>query len=232
MFNETQVKILTRLMKSEKGLRYSEAYPGKEVDDDLYNYHLKALQQKGLVEKVDDKYYLSAEGRIEVQKIDAKGEVKDYYFRVSVLLYVINKDGKILLQKRTRYPLIGDVNTPSGKVIPGETFVEAAKRKLGEETGLVADFTFVGAFRSMRYDDFDYLVEDTIYHVCVAKKIEGNLQEKSEFGEFYWGTFEEYLEKQISYQSGSKVQEEVIRRVKNEEKEMFYLEEKLKLEKY
>lgn len=232
MVSEVQVKILTKLMKSSDGLRYSQAYPGKDIDDDLYNYHLQQLVEKGLVEKKDSKYQLTIDGRREVQKIDAKGQVMDYYFRISVLLYVINEKGELLLQKRTRYPLLGDINTPSGKVKQGESFTDAAKRKLLEETGLMADFQFIGAFRSTRYDENGNFEEDTIYHVCIAENFRGNLIEKTEFGEYFWGTFQYYLELQKTNKSGSRIQEEVIRRVKDRNREAFYFEEVLKIKGY
>ncbi len=232
MLAEVQVKILTKLMHSEEGLRYSQAYPGEEVEDDLYNYHLKFLITKGLVEKKENKYILTPDGRKEVQKINAVGQEEDFYFRVTVLMWVINKKGQLLLQKRTRYPLLGDINTPSGKVRPGEKFEEAAQRKLEEETGLYAKFKFVGGFRSIRVNPQGKIWEDTIYQICVAKNPKGELKERTEFGEFFWSTFEHYLEVQKTNKSGGKVQEEIIKRIRDGNSEPFYLEEKIVLEGY
>ena len=52
MLSEIQAKILALISRSE-GLRYSEAYPGEEIDDDLYYYHLQELVKKGLLEKAE-----------------------------------------------------------------------------------------------------------------------------------------------------------------------------------
>jgi len=52
IFGEVQTKILMALVKSE-GLKYSEAYPGEEIDDDLYNYHLQHWFKNGILQKVE-----------------------------------------------------------------------------------------------------------------------------------------------------------------------------------
>lgn len=219
-------------MKSESGLRYSEIEKGLEVDDDLFNYHLQSLARTGLLQKDGNLYSLSTEGRIEIQKYDSEGKWVADYFRISVLLFVRNKKGQILLQKRLRHPLLGDVNTPSEKVISGESFEQAASRKLEEEIGVKANFKFIGAFRSCRYDDYDYLLEDTIYHICVTDKFDSELCGKSEYGEFFWGGFGEYIKYQKQNKAGSAIQEKVIRRIWRKNYKYFYWQEVLKNVKY
>ncbi len=228
MLNPIAIKILVKLMKTEKGIKYSEIEEGMGVEDDLFNYHLQNLCKKGLVEKSDNLYRLSVEGRIEIQKYDSEGRERCDYFRISVLLFVVDSKSQILLQKRLRHPLLGDINTPSGKVMSGENFSQAASRKLFEETGLKAKFKFVGAFRSCRYDNYDYLLEDTIYHVCVAEKFSGKLREKSEYGDFFWASFEDYLKWQKKNKAGSITQQKVIERVWRKNYLPFYWEEKLR----
>lgn len=49
------------------------------------------------------------------------------------------RDGKVLLVKRGRPPVQGLYAFPGGKVDPGESDEEAARRELLEETGLEAD---------------------------------------------------------------------------------------------
>ena len=48
------------------------------------------------------------------------------------------RDGKVLLVKRGRSPSKGLYAFPGGRVEPGETLEEAARRELLEETGVVA----------------------------------------------------------------------------------------------
>jgi len=48
------------------------------------------------------------------------------------------RDGKVLLVKRGRSPSKGFYAFPGGRVEPGETLEDAARRELLEETGVVA----------------------------------------------------------------------------------------------
>jgi 8-oxo-dGTP diphosphatase len=49
------------------------------------------------------------------------------------------RDGKVLVARRARAPLIGLYSLPGGVVEVGETLHEAALRELGEEVGLEAE---------------------------------------------------------------------------------------------
>lgn len=225
--NQVVSSIFAKLIKTENGMRFSQLFSGLTTEDDLFNYHLRSLVKKGLVWKEDGLYLLTTEGRIEAQKLNSLGKEVSDYFRISVLMFVVNKEGKILLQRRSRHPFLGDINTPAGKVMSGESFVEAAKRKLKEEAGLSAKFEFRGAFRSTRYDTYDYLVEDTIYHVCRSDNFHGQLK-NSEFGHFFWDTFENYLIWQRKNNSAGEIQEKVIKRMRDNRRAIFYWEEVLR----
>lgn len=229
MLGEIQTKIIRRVLNSE-GLRYSEAYPGEEIGDDLYNYHLQQLVKNGLLSKNESRYQLTQEGKIEAQMIDAKGEYQEK-FRVSVLLYVINREDKVLMCQRTRWPLRGDVVCPSGKVKRGELITGAAKRKLKEETDLEADFELGGVLRSIRRVGPE-LVEDTIYHVCVTHNPGGELKQKSDFGEFEWMSWDQAAVVAKKNKGNSRAQQEIMEKVRAGDTEMKYWEEELELESY
>ena len=71
------------------------------------------------------------------------GETTKYYISdrktKAVSIIAINANSKILLQKEYRYP-VGKViyEFPGGRVDKRETFLQAAKRELREETGISA----------------------------------------------------------------------------------------------
>ena len=229
MLSKIQIEILSKLLKSKK-LRYSEAQI-RSIDNDLYNYHLQFLVKKGYILKDAKGYKLTDKGKVFVQQIDSKGKVKKY-FKVSVLPYVVRsvKNKKeILIHKRLRHPYLGDHETVAGKVNVGERIEDAAKRKLLEETGLVCDFALIGVIRKIRRNSKNNVVEDTIYHVCYGDDPEGELISKNEFGENWWGSFQEarkLLRKNITY---SKTSEKVLNRVEKEETDLFYYQEDIVL---
>lgn len=226
MVSEIQAKILALISRSE-GLRYSEAYPGEEIDDDLYNYHLQEMVKKGLLSKIDGKYNLTDIGVKENLVFDSLG-IKQDTFRLSVLPVVLrNNKSEILVHKRLKQPYFGEISTISGKVRNGEKMVDAAKRKLFEEAGLVADFEFWGEWRSIRKRTNGEIVEDTIYCVCVAYESSGTLVEKNEFGENRWEKFENifgYLDKNVAT---GEIEKQILKEIKNNKKETRDFEEEI-----
>lgn len=228
MLSEIQAKILALISRSD-GLRYSEAYPGEEIDDDLYNYHLQELVKKGLLLKNEGKYDLTDEGVKENILYDSLG-LKQDVFRLSVVLVVTrNNKEEILIHRRLRQPYRGEVSTISGKVRNGEKLAEAARRKLLEEAGLEANFEHWGNFRSIRKTVDGKIIEDTIYCVCVAQNPTGELVESNEFGENRWEKFDnifEYWDKNVAT---GELEKKILREIKTGKKTERDFEEEIVL---
>lgn len=89
------------------------------------------------------------------------------------------QDGKILLVHLFRYPTQHEGwEVPAGGVEPGESTLEAAKRELREETGLIAaKWQFAGKFDGMNG------LCDQISHVFIARSFkDSGSHEKEEEG--------------------------------------------------
>jgi ADP-ribose pyrophosphatase YjhB (NUDIX family)/predicted transcriptional regulator len=227
--NETQLLILTKLATS-KGLRYSEIKP-EGVENDLFNYHLQYLVKRGWVEKQDDKYAITQDGKRYAANMDARGVIQNL-FKASVALYIFAGD-KILLQRRTRHPFFGDVTSIAGKIHLGERAEDAAARKLAEEAGLTANFRLYGVHRKTRRDSNNEVIEDTIYHICGTHKIlSGELVSKNEFGENFWDTIgnaKKYAKTNLDYSlSDSKILDWVYQKTSK----IFYIHDDFKIQNY
>jgi 8-oxo-dGTP diphosphatase len=61
----------------------------------------------------------------------------DLKWHITTLVYAF-RDGELLLMHRRKEPNLGLWSPPGGKINPGESPLEAAKRELTEETGLVS----------------------------------------------------------------------------------------------
>ena len=224
-----QLKILTKLTTSGDGSRYMRLKP-EEIESDKFNYHLKYLIGKGLVDKKDNLYGLTVEGRKYISNLDALGNVRET-FKVSVALYAV-KDNQILLQKRLRHPFFGDITSVAGKVLPGEKVEEAASRKLLEETGLRAKFKLIGINRKIRKDKDGEILEDTFYHICLTQNPTGELVAKNIFGENFWATLEEALDYESKNVDTGVHDLEIINRIKSKNYQWFYFQSEATLLRY
>jgi ADP-ribose pyrophosphatase YjhB (NUDIX family) len=191
---------------------------------------MKYLVGKGLVDKKDNLYGLTQEGRQFVSNLDALGNIRET-FKVSVALYVVQKD-KILLQKRLRHPFFGDVTSVAGKVLPGERVEEAATRKLLEETGLTAKFELIGINRKIRRNKDGEILEDTFYHICVSNNPTGDLIDKNIFGENFWASFAEAQNYEAKNIDTGAHDLEIIERIKDKKNDWFYFQKETVINDY
>jgi ADP-ribose pyrophosphatase YjhB (NUDIX family) len=207
-----------------KDARFSQLQP-KDIENDQYNYHLKFLITKGLIQKLDKTYSLTTEGMKVISNFNVQGDVANL-FKASVALYVVkdlNTDSpKLLMQKRNRVPFLGDITSVAGKIKWGERAEDAAKRKLLEETGLVAEFKLIGVLRKTRTDKIGNVLEDTIYHSCYAENPTGELMQDTIYGENYWLPFNEVIEAMSKNVDGGDLSEKEVQNILKGNLDMHY----------
>lgn len=109
-----------------KWARFRDMKP-RNVDSNLYNYHLKLLMKADMVEKVDGKgYRLSPDGlkfvdHVSIEKFEPRWQPKLLTKVVS-----INSDNEILLWPKHKQPFIGRWSLPSGKMHYDDASLEVA----------------------------------------------------------------------------------------------------------
>jgi len=182
--NKYQREILSRCSFFPSGAKYSDLAL-KEIDDDLFNYHLQQLVKVGLLDKNDKIYTLTEKGKSYVTNIDEVSKEVPPKYKVSVYMCLINNDS-ILLHRRLKHPQFGYVGFPSGKIAYGERILDTAHREFQEETHLDADFQIIGNLRQIRRNVGGQVIEDGVFYVCFADKFTGNLQETFQEGENFW----------------------------------------------
>lgn len=140
MFNKNPInhhiqKHIIGVLIHKKYARFRDLRPPR-TDTNLYSYHLKVLQKDGWVVKVDEGYTLSEKGlvyvdRVSIKKLNIRSQPK-----IISMLVVQNKDGDVLLQKRTKQPYIDTWTLPYGKAhIDDKSTLAGAVREWKEKLG-------------------------------------------------------------------------------------------------
>ncbi len=184
-------------------LRYLLFYPASrfseinktKLDTDKFNYHLKTLIKQKLVEKIDNKYFLTLKGKEFSNTMDTDSKIVEKQPKVSVLIVpAIKEKGiiKYIVQKRLKEPYFGYIGFMTGKVRFGETIEETCKRELNEEMNLTADFKYRYLLHEMVYDKKGSILEDKFFNVVEAFNITGELK-NIEGGENFYVNKDEFL---------------------------------------
>jgi 8-oxo-dGTP diphosphatase len=100
---------------------------------------------------------------------------------------IIVENGRVLLIKRGKAPLLGEWSIPGGMLELGETLRQGAEREALEETGLVVRATeLLGVFDRIIPDD----TKRTLYHYVLidflCRNISGSLQAAGDAAEARW----------------------------------------------
>ncbi len=179
---EVREKILLKLMH-EPRLGFSELWD-KSVDSNKFAYHLKSLEEQGMIRKVDNKYELTLKGRQKVGMLDGEtGKEKEYPI-FCVLIMPIQGD-KVLLQERLREPIYGYWGIIGGRIESGRNLTETLEHELEEEVGLEGEFKVKGLFVVKTFEK--QRLAYTHYHILAkAFNLKGKLKTEIKEGKNKW----------------------------------------------
>lgn len=135
-------EILIRLSRGEN-LRFSDLQV-KNVDSNLFTYHLKSLRNENLIYKNGLKYNLTDEGKNYVESLSGKTKGLRVQPKIHSLIIIENKDKEYLLLKRNKHPFLGCYSFPYGKMHVGESVHDAAMRELQEKAGMTTKLKCIG----------------------------------------------------------------------------------------
>jgi ADP-ribose pyrophosphatase YjhB (NUDIX family) len=136
--------------------RYSQLRP-RDVEGNLFTYHLNKLIRDGYVEKADRVYQLTIKGLQFVGTLSLQtGKTRP---QPKILTAIICKDraDRYLFVKWHRQPNVGQISFPHGMMHYGKTVTHMAATELAEKAGLEADLTYRGDvyLRGMRGEALD-----------------------------------------------------------------------------
>lgn len=179
--HEAQTAILRELL-FHPSASYAQMQKPTGLTSDHFNFHIGRLVELELVERVSKgNYKLTTKGKEYANRLDTDKNTIEKQPKLSVVLVIERKDGKVLQQERLKHPYYGFWGFPTGKVGWGEKLVDAAARELMEETGLTANLRVSGLFHKMDYrKDSDAILEDKYHAVIYGTEPKGRLIEQME----------------------------------------------------
>lgn len=200
----TQVSILRQLLFTTEA-SFAELQKSSDLTSDHFTFHIKKLVDSGYVEKTAAGYRLSPIGKEYANRMDTDENEIEKQPKVSVVTLLErehNGQREFITQQRLKQPYYGFWGRIGGKVRWGESFEEAAKRELKEETGLDADFTYKMVFHKRDYKKSNgELLEDKVFIIMHAKEYSGDLIVDFEGGHNEWLTQEAFVAKEKIFES-------------------------------
>ena len=191
--HQLQREILLKLIHNPS-LSFNQLW-AKQDNSNKFAYHLKRLEETGLIRKNKTHYQLTDEGRKLSAFIEGDSGHKAEMPTLTHVL-MVKKDNKILCQKRLKEPFYGYWGFISGKINFGLNLFECAQRDLEEETGLKAkDITLKGLEQVKTYEKDKLL----FHHYMVIIEInnpQGQLKKKTHKAEHSWLTLDQFKEKE------------------------------------
>lgn len=180
-----QRSIVYKLALSQS-LRFSELKPD-DLDNKLFDYHLKKVVGSGLVEKNSSGLYgLTPEGRrLGVHVLEASQALIDRAYSVLFLVIKHEDTGKLLLYRRKNHPLYDRVGFMHVAPNALEPVTKTASKQTLDKTGLVADFNILGSGFFRIYDG-EKLESFTNFTMLVCEDATGELKQNDDLAEYYW----------------------------------------------
>lgn len=195
--HEAQMRIISTLAQSNSA-RFRDLTKATLLTSDHTNFHIKKLITNGLVERIPKaygEYRLTRAGKNYSTRMNTQDSTLERPPKLSVVLSVTNSEGKVLRQQRLKQPYYGFWSRPTGKIRRGETIVQAAERKLVEETGLTATWKISGVEHRIDKSADGILYDDKYLFTLDGVNPKGELAAEKAGMRNYWMDEEEYSKK-------------------------------------
>lgn len=164
--------------------RYRDIKP-KDIEGNLFMYHLHQLFKEDLAKKVDSRYQLTTKGLQLADSLSLHNLRPRIQPKIVTLLAIQNDKNEWLLYRRSRQPFFGLIGFPYGKIHLGEKIQTAAARELKEKTGLTAKLQHAGDVYLTVFQQQELLTQ-MFCHVFAGRNPSGILNTETEIGECFW----------------------------------------------
>ena len=170
--------------------RFSQLQPA-DIPNNTFSYHLKRLVQDGFVTQVENGYEATRKALKTLQyTADQNGKTTNNPVFITAV-YVTNREGKVLLLRRSNPPFVGWYCVPAGLVHQGENLEQAALRELFEKSSIEAstlEFNGVLDFQYLERNSNDLFVHTIAFVYSYRLPDDGELLAgmQSHYGTLIW----------------------------------------------
>lgn len=179
-----QTQILHKLVLSEAA-RFADLRP-KNIDSNVFTYHLKQLMRDKLVTKTEAGVYsLTPLGRVAGINVTLnKRQLLEQAHSV-ILMALYSPEKGWLLRRRLAQPMFNKVGFTHAEPEANHDALTSARETFLERTGLTVDFEprGYGYVRLFRDGELESFVHFVLYY---AEEYSGELIEQSRNGENFW----------------------------------------------
>ncbi|MFA6065116.1 MAG: NUDIX domain-containing protein [archaeon] len=198
MVEENKTEDITEINKIFKTLIH---FPGstfsdlwdKSIESNKFTYYLKKMEEEGLIEKKEGKYYLTLKGKAEVVTLSGETGKKTKRPFVALLL-IAKKKNKYVFFNCLKEPYYGKGGFPGAKVEFGEEILAAASRELKEETNLEGKGKILTVQNVLTVNNGEIFAHMTQF-VVLFENPKGDLVKDNREGTYEWLTKKEILSK-------------------------------------
>ena len=181
---------IVRLLMHNPVLSFNELW-NKEGRSNKFAYHVKVLEQEGIIEKTVRGYRLANKGKKEAAYIEgATGKENKFPMLGVIIALHDNKNNKFLLLKRTKEPFYGYWSFHGGKLNFEQYIFECAEEKLKKKTGLKCNLVFKGMLSTKTYNNGKLSYNHQLF-ILKGENSKGKLIEQTTGGKNRWFTKEE-----------------------------------------
>lgn len=180
-----QKQIIAKLVECETA-RYADLKP-KQIEGNVFTYHLQALLRDKYVEKTDGGVYqLTNKGKLYGIN-NALGKEAALQQAHSIILLAIRDGNRWLLRRRLVQPMYGKIGFIHGEPVASKAVLETAAGVLQRRTGLSGDYAVRGSgYICLKHDG--ELLSYVHFTMLEVSNLTGDLVPKDSHGENLWLT--------------------------------------------
>lgn len=173
-----------------KRLRFSELEKFTKLRSNELAYFLKQMTKKNILVKDNEEYILTIDGEKQIPYFQEHNKLTPL---PTILVKIINDENKILMIKRIKRPYQKLWSLPGGRILLGETIVDAAKRIVKRKTFLDIDVKYQSLVTGNEYVLKDNIVQYGFILLVIQAKPTSIISEKEDIK---WFDIAEIIEKE------------------------------------